>query len=370
MRTVGYADGKISNITILTIVPSIVIAVGILTYPRTLASQTEGADGWITLLIGGAVCACSTFLIAKIASLFPGQSFYTYTSSMLTKPIAILLSMLFFLLSVTIVSYEAAFIANISHHYLFEKTPSEAINLVFLFVVLYAVCGERVAIFRTGFGIIILTAVATIVLVITALPSADWNRMLPAFTTDFKSYLGELPNSILSYSGVFVLFFYMKLTRTPSKSVKSAVIGAIAVTGFYITVYLMCIAVLGNVSTANTVYPLVELANMVRSIGFLDRIESLYFVIWITTVFMTTAIAYDISVLIITDIFPKANKIFVAFSLLPFVYFISLLPTDYYQVSDLGTIIGYAAKCLTIITLVFLWIMYWGKGRKGKRGKS
>ncbi|WP_152657916.1 endospore germination permease [Oceanobacillus sp. CFH 90083] len=370
MRTVRYADDKISNFTILVIVPSIVIAVGILTYPRTLAEQTEGADGWVTLLIGGAVCALTAFLITKIASLFPGQSFYTYTSAMLTKPVAFLSSILFFLLAVTIVSYETAFIANISHHYLFEKTPTEAINLAFLLVVLYAVVGERVAIFRMGFGIMILTAVATVILVVTALPAADWNRMLPVLTTDVKSYLGELPDSILSYSGVFILFFYMKLTRTPEKSVKSAVIGAAGVTVFYITVYLMCIAVLGNVSTANTVYPLVELANTVRTVGFLDRIESLYFIIWITTVFMTTALAFDISVLIITDIFPKANKTFVAFSLLPVMYLISLLPTDHFQIAKLGTIIGYTAKGLTIAVLAGLWLMYGIKGRKRKGERS
>lgn len=368
MRTVEYADNKISNLTVTFIVPSTVISVGILTYPRILAGETEGADGWVTLLIGGFISIFAAFLITKIASLFPGQSFYTYTSAMLTKPVAILLSLLFFLLTISIIGYEVAFIANISHHYLFETTPTEIINFAFLLVVLYAVVGERVAIFRVGFGISILTGVATILLVITALPSADWTRLLPVFTTDMKSYLSEVPNSILSYSGVFVLFFYLKLSRTPSKSVKAAMIGAMFVAAFYITVYLMCIVVLGNVSTANSVYPLVELANTVQSVGFLDRIESLYFVIWITTIFMTTVFAYDVSVLIITDIFPKVNKIFLAIGLLPLVYFLSLLPADYYHVTYLGLIVSYATKGLTVITLAGLWLMYAIKKRKGKKG--
>lgn len=366
MKTVNYADGKISNGAIGFSIPSMVVAVGILTYPRLLASKTEAADGWVTLLIAGIISIMVTWVIANIASKFPNQSFLDYTSFLLSRPVAVVFSIIYLIICWFIVGYELAFIADISQHYLFDRTPSEVVILAFLLVIVYAVSGERNAIFRMCFGFMSFSIIATVVLVFMALPFGDFNHLLPVFTTDWKTYIKELPNGILSYTGAFILLFYMKLNRNPEDGPKSASVGMLVVVILYVGIYLTCIAVLGNVTTANTIYPLVELANTIHSAGFLDRIESLYFIIWNTTIFLTCILAYDVSVMIITDLFPKINKKYVAFAISPVIFLLSILPTDYYQLGLYATIISYSSVIVTVITIVPLNIMYLFK-RKNKQ---
>ncbi|WP_077595945.1 GerAB/ArcD/ProY family transporter [Oceanobacillus kimchii] len=364
MKTVNYADGRISNRAIGFSIPSMIVAVGILTYPRLLASKTEAADGWVTLIIAGLISIIITWLIANIASKFPNQSFLDYASFLLSRPVAVGFSLLYIIICWFIVGYELAFIADISQHYLFDRTPSEFVILAFLLVIVYAVSGERNAVFRMCFGFMTFSVIATVVLVLMALPFGDFIHLLPIFTTDWKTYIKELPNGILSYTGAFILLFYMKLNRDPKNGPKSASVGMLVVIILYVAIYLSCIAVLGNVTTANTIYPLVELANTIHSAGLLDRIESLYFIIWNTTIFLTCVLAYDVSVMIITDLFPKANKKYVAFGVSPIAFLLSILPANYYQLGLYATIISYSSVIVTILTILFLYIMYIFKRKK------
>ncbi|BAC12651.1 spore germination protein [Oceanobacillus iheyensis HTE831] len=370
MRTVNYTDGKISNVTIGVSVLSMVVAVGILTYPRLLASKTEAADGWVTLLTAGILSIMITWVIANIASKFPNQSFLDYASFLLSRPVAIAISVLYIIVCWFIVGYELAFIADISQHYLFDRTPTEVVVLAFLLVIVYAVSGSRNAMFRMCFGFMAFSIIATIVLVFMSLPFGDFDHLLPVFTTDWKTYIKELPNGILSYTGGFILLFYMKLNRDPKKGPKSAAIGVSVVVILYVSIYLACIAVLGNVTTANTIYPLVELANTIHSAGFLDRIESLYYVIWITTIFLTCILAYDVSVMIITDLFPKANKKYITFGICPIIFSLSILPANYYQLGLYASIVGYSSIILTVLTIMTLNMMYFFKRKKKQEIKQ
>lgn len=56
-------------------IASVTIGVGILTFPRTLAKATGAFDGWISVVISGAVAFVIGWLLAKLAARFPRQSF-------------------------------------------------------------------------------------------------------------------------------------------------------------------------------------------------------------------------------------------------------------------------------------------------------
>src|SRR5690625_4960111 len=97
--------------------------------------------------------------------------------------------------------------------------------------------------------------------------------------------------------------------------------------GLYLIIYITCIAVFGQPTTEVIRYPLIELAKSTEIPGgFFERIESIFFVFWITAIFTTAMMAYDISVMAIQSIFPKLNKFTIIFTISPVVLFIALMP--------------------------------------------
>src|SRR5690625_3811298 len=126
----------------------IMMCVSVLSLPREIAKVTLFSDGWISILLGGIFFVFFTVLAVKLASLFPEKSFYSYTSILVTKPVAIVLTFLNICVGIMISSITIRSLANISQQYLFEQTPMEILALCFLLVVIYAVSGSRAGIFR------------------------------------------------------------------------------------------------------------------------------------------------------------------------------------------------------------------------------
>src|SRR5690625_6124784 len=120
MEEFEYADEKVNDGEIMIAIASMVIGVGVLSLPKDLSAVMKFADGWIVILIGGAITVFFTWLAARLALKFPHQSFMSYTTLITTKPVAIVLTFLFSILWLCITAFQIRKIADISKQYLFE----------------------------------------------------------------------------------------------------------------------------------------------------------------------------------------------------------------------------------------------------------
>src|SRR5699024_1773381 len=225
MKWFEYGDEKISHREIMVAIPSIVIGVGILSFPRRIAINTIGVDGWVTILASGIIMVFFAWLLARLASRFPQQSFLTYASKIVSKPMAIAIMVVFIVISITLAAIEVREISEIAKQYLFDKTPIESVALCFLLVVIYAASGSRAGIFRLNMmflPIILFIALAVLVL------NIGWfslDRLLPVLETDIHGYIRGTGISLISYMGFSIILFYTSLVEKPEKVPKSAVIG-------------------------------------------------------------------------------------------------------------------------------------------------
>lgn len=94
MKPSTYGDEQIDRNEMAIIIASVVIGVGILTFPRTLAKETESVDGWISIIIGGVVSCVVGWFLAKLAARFPKRTFMEFASLLVPKPVAALLMVL------------------------------------------------------------------------------------------------------------------------------------------------------------------------------------------------------------------------------------------------------------------------------------
>ncbi|RKQ34584.1 GerAB/ArcD/ProY family transporter [Oceanobacillus halophilus] len=370
MSTFKYADDKIKTRDIMIAVPSMVIAVGILAFPRLLSEVTFSSDGWVAILLSGLVAVIFTWAVAKIAANFPNQSFFTYASFLVSKPIAVILVVLFSIQGITLTAFEVRAITDISHQYLFQETPMQIISLTFLLVVVYAVSGSRAGIFRLNVLFMPIIFVTTVILVLFSIGYMEVKNILPVLKTDVDGYMQGTLQSALSYTGIGVLFFYISLVRNPKKAPRMAAFGMSGAVVIYMLIYLTCIAVFGQSATEVIRFPFVELAKTVEIPGgFFERLESIFFVIWIMAIFTTTVMAFDATIFALNSIFPKVKKIKLVFTLTPFIYLIALFPNNYLETDTFGDFVSYYGWGLSITVLILLWIMYKVKGAK-KSGKK
>jgi spore germination protein len=252
-------------------------------------------------------------------------------------------------------SYVVRNIASISKDYLLDQTPIEVIVLVFLLVVVYAVSGSRVGLLRLNMLFLPIIILATIFILLFSLKAFDFNNLLPMFKTSLPGYVKGIKSSLTSYIGAGIILFYIAFVKNPPKAPKAAVIGMSIPIILYVMIYLTSIGVFGDVGTANLVNPAIELAKRVEIPGMLlERVESLFFIIWLMAIFTTAAMAFDITVLAISSVLKKTAKIKIILILAPIHYYISMFPQDFIQVSKLGTILGYTVIIFSVSVTVLL----------------
>ncbi|MFD0672112.1 endospore germination permease [Cohnella sp. GCM10027633] len=369
MKPFDYADSRVGGREIAITVANVILGVGVLTLPSSLAQATRASDGWISILIAGGVAMLLAWVAAKLASRFPGKMFHEYAASIATKPVAIGLSWLFFVYFVCYGAYEARMIVTISKQYLFDQTPAEVIGLAFLFVTAYAVAGERIGLIRLNVLFLPIVLVVSTFVLSFAADLFEPSNLKPHFVTEPRGLLKGSSEVVFSFLGFELILFYAFMMRKPAKAVAMSLIGVLIPFVLYLAVYLVTIGVFTNEGAANIQYPTVELAKEIELPGqFFERFESVFFTIWLMTVFNTTSVALDISIMCLRSLFVALKKIAAISIVLPFIFIFGMLPQNVGETSTFGQWLSYFGFVLVAIVPMSLLLIAKAKGVGGNAG--
>lgn len=357
--------GTITEMELAFALPGFLVGVAVLSLPHQLASETIGSDGWVAIVIGGMLDTFITLLASKLALTFPGQTFLSYSSSLVTKPVAMILNFSYTLLSILIAAYVIRGVSDIAKHYLFANTPIEVLALSFLLVVVYAVAGSRLGLF--WINILFFPIILSVLVLVIAL-NIRWvelNNFLPVFKSDFGGYLRGLHASIGAYTGFGIVLFYTSLLKKP-KNMSGKIILALGIPVLiYLSLFLITIGVFGNAVTSNLIYPVIELAKRVEFPGgFIERIESIFYIVWIMAIFSTAAFSFDIAVFTLQSVWKKISKIKIIIILSPLIFSISMLPESDEHVELFSTIITSVSVPFTTFVTIMLLIVAKMRGVK------
>lgn len=370
MKNFEYADEHITKKQIAFAVPSMVIGVGVLTLPRLLATSTN-TDGYISLIIAGGIAIISTWLIACLPSRFPRQSFFSYTSQIVTKPISLIITFLIGLYYLCLTAYVTRMVSMIAKQYLFDATPAEIVALLFLLTVIYSVSGKRVGVLRLNLMFIPIILSISFLVILLTLGLMEIQNLYPFFKTGIKGYLTGVKESQFAFIGGGIVLFYVNLVKDPKKVPKYAGLSMLIPISLYIVIHIACLLVFSASVTSSLVYPTIELAKEVQIPGgFFERFESLFFTVWIMAIFNTTAMAFDVSLMALSPIVPKWKKMTWIYILSPIIFILSMGPQNFNAVSLFGEYISMIGMILTQVLPVLLLILAKVRGIKGNVQKN
>jgi spore germination protein len=364
MKTFEYADQEIGSKDLAYIVSSMMIGVGVLTLPRLVANHTNAFDGWISILCAGLFFLFFGWFLAKMISAFPKKTFFEYTTLIMTKPVAVILTVILggaFLLTC---SLEARVIANISKLYMFDQTPIEAVALAFLLVVIYAVSGSRIALLRLNLMFLPIVILITLLVQGFNITLFQVDNLRPTFSTTLTGYFNGAQETTFSFTGYVVILVYISLMNKPKDASKMTMIGIGIPIVLYLIIYTVAIAVFGHLATAQITYPTIEVAKEIEAPGgFVERFESIFFTVWIMTVFNTTSMAMDIAIHLFRSVLKISRKSLI-YIISPIIYLIGMTPENTNQIQFLGKIVAYLGFFFGVVFPLFLYLFIRIKGVK------
>ncbi|MFD2612618.1 GerAB/ArcD/ProY family transporter [Paenibacillus gansuensis] len=364
MKIFDYADERIGLRELAITVISIIIGIGVLTLPRLVAAETISSDGWISILLAGGISAACAWLLACLGIRIGKKSYPDFAASVVGKPLSVLFSALFVLYAVSFCAYEVRAIGTIAKQYLFEQTPTEMVALTFLLVVVYAVSGSRIGLIRLNvlflpivFGIVLLVLVFGISLV-------ELRTLKPLLVSSPMQIWNGTKEGIYSFLGFEIVLFYAGLMKTPGQAKSAAVIGVSITTLLYAAVYIFCVGIFSHDGLTQITYPLIELAKEAQIPGeFFERFESVFFTIWIMTIFNTTTLYYDLSVSLLQSMFKKTARKSLIYTLSPVIMYVSMLPQNQIGYSAMGQVISYLGLAAGVaLPILLLFAAKWKEG--------
>jgi spore germination protein (amino acid permease) len=366
LKPFDYADAKIRTREMAITLSSIVFGVGVLTMPRMLAEATKSSDAWISIVIAGAVALLLAWIASRLTVRFPGKTFYEYTSAVISKPIASAVTAAFVAYYIGFTSYETRMIANISKQYLFERTPVEVIAIAFLVVIAYSASGTQISLLRLNVLFLPIVLAILLFVLVASTDLFDAENLKPLFITKPLDIANGSKESVFSFLGFEMVLFYAVHMRQPAKAPVASAIGVLIPVALYLLVYLMVIGVFNNEGAANIQYPTVELAKEIELPGeFFERFESLFFTIWIMTVFNTASMSVNVSLHCLRSMFPSLKKHAAVIGIIPLVYIVSLTPQTVGEIQALGQSLSYSGTALVGLVPVSLLVIAKARGLKG-----
>lgn len=356
MNWFNYGNNRIDTLEVAASVTSIIVGVGILTLPRLIAESTQSADGWICISASGIITICLGWIMAKYCNLLHGKGFYAFNAKLITAPLAAVVTILIAVYFMLYAAYEVRAIANISKQYLFERTPVEYIALAFLLVVAYCAAGSREGIIRLNLLFLPLVIVVALAVLVFSIGIMDIHNLKPYLVSDWKGIAVGTKQCIFSMLGFEAMLFYSTMMKKPKKLPKAVVIGLSIPIFFYLVIYLICVGVFTQPALKEIIYPAVELAKEAQIPGeFFERFESVFFTIWIMTIFNTTSMALDVALHALDSVMPKFGRMKWLFVLCPLVYWVCMQPQNPVQFSSFSEIISYAGLTVAILVPILLY---------------
>ncbi|WNF37578.1 GerAB/ArcD/ProY family transporter [Bacillaceae bacterium IKA-2] len=370
MNQNSYQISKLEmTITLITMI----IGVGILTLPRALAAAVGTPDGWISIIISAVINMLIVYLIVKLHRNFPNLTFLQFIcSSSLGKWIGKPLGIFFMVYFIFFLGFEARILSIVVKMYLLDRTPFEVTVLLIFLTTTYAVTKGVQGIIHLNLLFLPFLSAGVIILIIFNLPEAQFDVILPITAEGFTPILMGLQETIFSFAGVEILFFFLAFMKLKDMKAASFNVGIAIVTGIYVVIVLLSYTILSFESSEIIVFPLVSLAKEVELIeGVLERYDPLMITIWVMTIFNTMAIAHFLATKIVKDEFLKKTRVSTIAILITFLAFIStFIPNSLQETFMMGEYVAYLGLGLMIVSLLVGYLFVWFKTGSKKQGES
>ena len=337
-----------------------IIGTTILVLPSLLVKEAE-QDAWISAIFTLAVSLPLLWLYLKLHRRYPDKTIAQITEIAFGKwagatiSIAILLMYPLLLAALTLRN-----VGDFLTTQIMQGTPIEAIHIIFIIVVIYAVRLGLEPIVRVGELFILIVLAMLTIMFVTVIPHIKVENLFPILEDGMKPVIrGAIP--FIGFPFMENIFFLMIIpyVKDQARVGRSLVTGVII--GWFILFILtiLTIVVLGTEITATEMYPSYMLAQKIDIGKLFERIEITIAVAWFITSFFRVCFYFYCVIAGISQMLKLADSRSLTIPLAMIVVVLSIISspnTSYLMKIDL-TIIPYFNSTFGLVIPVLLLVL-------------
>jgi len=358
------SKSKIGTTEAVLVILTVIISHSILSLPRDMIVRTQSAT-IVNIIYITVICTLISLLIYKLFKKFGNSDIIDVSEYLGGKFFKVIIGCIF-------IFY---FMASSS---ILLRNFCEAIGLVYfqmtpiIFIILLFVIGSCIS-NRLGFNvslkvnlIIIPIALLSIIFIFIAnFKNFDIQKIFPILGTGFNNTFFAGLLNLSAFEGILYLFFLPPYLKEPEKYKRISIISTI-LTGIYL---ILCVSIIlfifPSFFTTNEIMPLYSAARYISFGNFLQRLESIFMLVWILAFisYLTIACKFAVSIFQKLTNIKNTKEIINIFGLL--IIAISMFPKNLSISTFLETkIYSYFSIAITFILGITILILANFKKRK------
>lgn len=311
----------------------------VITISKTMA-DLFGTGSWIFILGATFIYCFAAGLIAYLSNLFKNMTLFEYSQLLVGKFAAYCLSILYMLNSFIFYTFTARAVSEIIKNEIMPNTPLWVTMIVMIIVSGYAVSKGLTNLGRINEIIGIAVIIIGIIINFLMFCNGDVLNIRPLLNfVEPSKYITAFPSTFYILSGFEMMTIIPFTKRNGKKAISAAMLSVVTVGIFLIIISETCYMVLGIEDTSNYNYPLIAAIRRldITIFQFLKRIDLIFIIIWIFSVFASSIVYLYGAVEYMRKILakPDDNRILIAVCIIAFIS--SLVPRSDVAVNKILT---------------------------------
>ena len=284
-----------------------IFGTGVIVLPRKVAGIT-GNDGWLSVLTATAAVLVCVFFITQLAGKFKEKSFVDYSCEILSKPLGIIVGLLFMVRIFCHAVVELRLFGEIVRQTMLHNTPFWILCAVMLVISAYTAAKGYETRARIAELLIAIIFIPLLLVFLMGINSVDFSNLLPLLKSDARSYAAGGYEAMFSFTGAELLLLAFPYLNRPEKAGRGAA-GAVLAVGLFMTaITALTIARFGAGIVQQQMWPVLEMADTVDVPGaFVERMGVVVMSFWIISVFAIVNAGLFFSSLILRDVVKKGT---------------------------------------------------------------
>ncbi|QSF46085.1 GerAB/ArcD/ProY family transporter [Paenibacillus tianjinensis] len=360
---------QITTLRAAAVISSTIIGVGILSFPRYMA-VAGGSSAPFVAFCGIVISFISFWLLASLCRRFPREPLFVFSRRLLGRPLAFVFTLLIFLIFTLLSGLTVRQFGDVATTVLYKKTPIEATIFLMLLICQLSARRSIIKFSYIHFFYLPLIIGPTVLITLISMRNIDWLNLQPVLTMPSVSFWRGAREASYLFQSSFVIILLIPYMQKPKQAVRAGAL-AIAVAGLlYLLIVIASVGLFGSEETKLLIYPTLESARSAAvGEGFLERLDALFIVLWVISVYTTVYTTYYLAAVLLQNLCNFKDQRSTSTVLLPLVFISAMLPTNVFETYTWSLTLGNVSLMVLTGYAGLLWAMFLFR-RIQKKGAS